>query len=44
MKKKLTKKERKIFEAIKRSFPATSDDTAYNYAIQGGVKFDFISK
>lgn len=41
MKKKLTKKEQKIYNAIMRAFPATSKLAAYDAAIQGGVKFDF---
>ena len=41
---KLTRKERKIFNAIMRSFPATSKETAYDQAINGGVKFQFIPK
>ncbi len=41
---RLNRKEQKIFLAIKRVFPATSNDAAYDAAIQGGVKFQFISK
>lgn len=41
---KLNADEQKIYDSIMRSFPATSPDSAYNYAIQGGVKFDFIPK
>jgi len=37
----LTRKEKKIYDAIKRSFPATSHDACHDYAIQGGVKFQF---
>lgn len=36
--------ERKIFKAILRTFPATDPLRAYDWAIQGGVKFDFICK
>lgn len=38
----LTTEELKIFNAIKRSFPATSDESAIDKAVQGGVKFQFI--
>lgn len=41
--KKLTKKEKKIFDAIMRNFPATSFESALNAASQGGVNFNFIS-
>lgn len=40
--KKLTAKEKKIFDSVMRSFPATSFESALNVAWQGGVKFDFI--
>lgn len=40
----LTKAEKKIYDAIRLSFPATSHESALDYALQGGVKFDFISK
>ena len=39
---KLTKKEKKIYDSIIKNFPATKKETAYDYAIQGGVKFQFI--
>lgn len=42
--KKLTKKERKIYDSIMLSFPKTQPESAYNAAIQGGVNFQFISK
>lgn len=41
---KLTLEQRKIFNAILKAFPATSKETAYNHAINGGVKFQFIPK
>lgn len=44
MKKRMTKKERKIYDSILRNFPATSKDAAYDAAIQGGCKWQFISK
>jgi hypothetical protein len=43
-KRQLSDEEKKIFDAIKQSFPMTSDDAAMDYAIQGGVNFQFISK
>ena len=42
--KKLTKEERKIYDSIRATFKATSKESAYNYAIQGGARFNFISK
>jgi hypothetical protein len=42
--KKLTKAEKKIYDAVMRAFPATHPSSAYNIAIQGGVKFDFIPR
>jgi hypothetical protein len=41
---KLTKEERKIYDAILRSLPATSIESAYDYAIQGGVKFEHYNR
>lgn len=41
---KLTKAERKIYDAILHSFPATAKESAYDYAIQGGVRFQFYPK
>lgn len=41
---KMTKKEWKIYNAIMTTFPATHPDSAYNVAIQGGVKFNFYPK
>lgn len=38
--KKLTAEEKKIFNAVMRSFPATSFESALDAAWQGGVKFD----
>lgn len=40
--KELTTKERKIYYVILRSFPATTKESAFDYALQGGVKFNFI--
>ncbi len=42
MKKKLTKKEKKIYDAIMHYFPATNKKSAIAYAKCGGVKFQFI--
>ena len=39
--KNLTPEERKIYDSILRSFPATSKESAYNHAINEGVKFQF---
>ena len=40
----LTKKEKKIYDSVMKNFPASSPDSAYNVAIQGGIKFQFVSK
>lgn len=40
----LSKQEQKIFDAILRSFPATHPASAFDKAIEGGVKFHFICK
>lgn len=40
-KKRLTASERKIYDAVMAAFPATNPDSAYNVAVQGGVRFDF---
>jgi hypothetical protein len=40
----LSKKERKIYDSVINRFPATSHEYAFDVAIQGGVKFDFIPK
>lgn len=37
----LSKKEKKIYNAIMKSFPETSKQTAIMYALEGGVKFQF---
>lgn len=37
----LTAKQRKIYEAILKAFPATSKESAYDHAINDGVKFQF---
>lgn len=44
MKKKMTKKEKKIYDAILKAFPKTHPDSAYECAINGGAKFQFIYK
>lgn len=36
--------EKKIFDSIMTSFPATAKESAYDKAIQGGCNFQFISK
>jgi hypothetical protein len=41
---KLSTDERKIYDAILRSFPATEPWSAYDHAINGGVRFQFIPK
>ena len=41
---RLTKEERKIYRAILTSFPATSKESAWDAAINGGPRFQFISK
>lgn len=38
---RLKRKEKKIFDSVMQSFPATSLMSAYDVALQGGVKFDF---
>ncbi len=40
--KRLTKKERTIYDSIMCHFPATSHETAYDKAIQGGTNWNFI--
>lgn len=41
---RLTKEERKIYDATMSHFPATSHDTAMDAALQGGIRFQFIPK
>jgi hypothetical protein len=41
---KLTAEEKKIYDAIMQSFPATSHEYALDAAWQGGVKFQFYPK
>lgn len=41
---KLTKHEKRIYNSILRSFPKTPKESALNYAIQGGVNFQFYPK
>jgi hypothetical protein len=40
-KKGLTISERKIYDAVMSAFPATHPDSAYDIAVQGGVRWDF---
>lgn len=40
----LNKNQLKIFNAIMKSFPKTDKLSAMDFAIQGGAKFNFISK
>ena len=40
----ITIEEKKIYDAIMQSFPATNPDSAYNKAIEGGCNFQFIYK
>jgi len=40
----LTSKEKKIYDAVMNDFPATSPESAYDIAIQGGVRWQFIQK
>lgn len=40
----LSSKEKKIYDAVMESFPATNHEYAYDVAIQGGVRFQFIVK
>lgn len=40
----LSKKEKRIFDSIMNHFPATSFESAFNKAIEGGVNFQFICK
>ncbi len=42
--KKPTKKEKKIFDAIMKAFPATSKCSAYGTAIEGGAILQFYPK
>jgi hypothetical protein len=37
---KLTKKEKRIYDAILKNYPATCHEYAYDKAIQGGIKFE----
>ena len=42
--KKLTTDEKKIFDSVMISFPATSFESALDVAWQGGVKFNYCPK
>lgn len=42
--KRLTEKELKIYRSVMQHFPASSHDSAYDAAIQGGCNWQFISK
>lgn len=37
----LNPSERKIYDSIMRSFPATDPESALNVAYEGGVKFNY---
>jgi DNA-binding MurR/RpiR family transcriptional regulator len=41
---RLSKAEKKIYDSVMVSFPSTAHESAMDIAIQGGVKFQFISK
>ena len=41
---RLTKSEKKIYDSVMASFPATAHESAMDIAIQGGVNFQFIPK
>jgi hypothetical protein len=40
----LTEQEKKIYGSIMQSFPSTKHESAYDIAIQGGVRWNFIFK
>lgn len=40
----LSPDERKIYDAVLASFPATHPSSAFNTAIAGGANFNFICK
>jgi len=40
----LSHSEKKIYNAIKEAFSLTSHDSCYDYSIQRGISFQFISK
>ena len=40
----MTFDEQKIYDSIMRNFPSTAPESVYNVAIQGGIKFEYISK
>jgi hypothetical protein len=40
----LTKKEKEIYDSVMDNFRATKHDVAYDVAIQGGVRWNFIFK
>ena len=44
LKDKLSRKEKRIFNSVLNTFPKTDPRNAYDIAIQGGIKFDFICK
>lgn len=41
---RLNSKEKKIYDSVLSNFPATKPESAYNVAIQNGIKFHFIPK
>lgn len=40
----MTTDEQKIYDSIMSRFPSTAPESAYNVAIQGGIKFEYVSK
>lgn len=40
--KELTPEELKVYRAILKAFPATSKESAFDYALQGGVRFNYV--
>ena len=42
--KRLTHKERKIYNSVMEHFPATSHESAYDVAIAGGVNWQYHPK
>lgn len=40
----LTKDEKQKYDSVMNDFPSTSPESAYDVAIQGGVRWQFIPK
>jgi hypothetical protein len=38
----LTHKQKIIYDSVMENFPATKHDSAYDIAIQGGVRWNFV--